>query len=201
MANWDYLFDELQATILGFMSYKELLAARPVSRRFAELSRTLAEAKTKAATGVSYDKITPKQAILAGDYYYVVINKIKLKLQRACRSGSIDLVNLVIRSPFIDKEQRGTDYWDWGLREACRGGHMAIIELMIAKGANNWNWGLCGACRGGHMAIVELMIAKGANYWNSGLCGACRGGHTAIVELMIAKGATQCNCNKPISEH
>src|SRR5688572_29063942 len=58
------------------------------------------------------------------------------------------------------------------LGKACQGGHMAIVELMIRRGANDWNDGLWGACRYGHISIVELMIGRGANDWNYGLYGA-----------------------------
>ena len=91
---------------------------------------------------------------------------------------------------------KGANNWNYGLRHACRGGHIDIVNLMIAKGANDWNNGLYGACRGGHIDIVNLMIAKGANDWNYGLMGACRGGHIDIINLMIAKGANRCtSCN------
>jgi len=123
---------------------------------------------------------------------------------------------------------KGATNWNWGLRGACRGGHMEIVRLMISKGANDWNrglfgacyrghmnivqfmiekrakdWnlGLYGACRGGHMNIVHLMIKKGATHWNWGLSRACKGGHIEIIELMIEKGATECYCSKSIEEH
>jgi len=54
------------------------------------------------------------------------------------------------------------------------------------------NDGLWGACEGGHIAIVNLMIANGADNWNGGLSGACRGGHVDLANLMIAKGAVYC---------
>jgi len=40
--------------------------------------------------------------------------------------------------------------------------HVMVVILMIQKGVNNWNWGLRYACEGGHMEIVELLIQKGA---------------------------------------
>lgn len=49
------------------------------------------------------------------------------------------------------------------------GGHLEIVNLMIAKGANNWDGDLGAACRGGHLEIVKLMIEKGAQNWNRGL--------------------------------
>ncbi len=85
------------------------------------------------------------------------------------------------------------DYWDDGLRGACRGGHMDIVKLMIEKGATDWNNGLYYACREGHVNIIKLMIERGATDWNHGLRGACRGRHMDLVQLMIEKGATDWN--------
>ncbi len=96
---------------------------------------------------------------------------------------------------------KGANDWNNGLSGACLGGHLPIIELMISKGVNNWNWGLYNACQGGHLPIVELMISKGANEWNNGLYHACLGGHVPIVGLMISKGANECYCGKTIQEH
>jgi len=45
-------------------------------------------------------------------------------------------------------------------REACEGGNIEIVKLMIEKGATDWNWGLYGACKGGNIEIVKLMIEK-----------------------------------------
>ena len=57
------------------------------------------------------------------------------------------------------------------------------------------NDGLWGACEGGHIAIVNLMIANGADNWNGGLSGACGGGHADFANLMIAKGANNCGAD------
>ena len=65
---------------------------------------------------------------------------------------------------------------------------MNIVNLMIEKGATNWDWGLRCACKGGHINIVKLMIEKGAIWWECGLRGTCYGGHIDIINLMIEKG-------------
>ena len=93
--------------------------------------------------------------------------------------------------------------WNWGLSNACQGGNLDIVKLMIEKGANWWDSGFSNACRYGHMECVKLMIKKGADYWNIGLHYACKYGHIDIVKLMIEKGATQCGdcCRKSMEEH
>ena len=47
-----------------------------------------------------------------------------------------------------------------GLRAASSGGHMDIVQLLIAKGADDWNRALKGASLGGHMDIVRYLQSK-----------------------------------------
>lgn len=91
--------------------------------------------------------------------------------------------------------------WYYGFEGACEGGHMDIIELMISKGENSWNTGLYYACKGGHMDIIKLLIDKGANSWNNGLDGACVGGHMNIVKFMISKGAHDLHSGFRLAEY
>ena len=83
----------------------------------------------------------------------------------------MDIVNLMI--------SKGADNWGYGDYScACDEGHMEIGKFNdCLKVQMSWNWGLKGACDGGHMDIVNLMISKGANVWDLGLRGACYGGH------------------------
>ncbi len=94
-----------------------------------------------------------------------------------CWSEKCDFYDLCFYGNYEKISTIENDDWNWGLRGACEGGHMDMVELMIERGATNWNYGLYGACRGGHMDIVELMIERGAANWNCGLYYACYGGH------------------------
>lgn len=70
------------------------------------------------------------------------------------------------------------------------------MERMIGMG------GLADACNYGHMAIVNLMIAKGATDWNWGLSRACLNEHIEIAKLMVSRGATNCDvCDRSMLEH
>ena len=79
-----------------------------------------------------------------------------------------------------------------GLRCACIGGHLHLVNFMIEKGATDWNGGLLYACCYSNLHLVKLMIEKGATDWNEGLFVACCYGNLNIVKLMIEKGANQC---------
>lgn len=44
------------------------------------------------------------------------------------------------------------------LKNACRGGHLDFVNLLISYGANDLDGGLRNACRGGHLDIVKLLV-------------------------------------------
>ena len=157
----------------------------------------------------------------SGDYHLIVKLKRKyISLHTACRSGNIDVANLMISRGANDWNgglsgackgghlelaklmiSKGANNWNWGLRGACEGGHLELAKLMISHGANDWNWGLRGACGGGHLELVNLMIFHGANDWNHGLRGACGGDHLELAKLMIYHGANNCRCGRSLGEH
>lgn len=75
------------------------------------------------------------------------------------------------------------------LTGACAGGHLDIIDLAIANGANYWNYGMVEACHYGHAEIVEYLLTLGANHINQGLVFAYYHGHMKIVDILVAHGA------------
>lgn len=102
----------------------------------------------------------------------------------ACRTGHAAFVErLMGRMEVIN----GHAYSAF-MAAACRGGHRAIAERMLAMGtkAKDVNWGLRNACRNGHLDLVELMIEHGATDINDGMALACQGGHVAVVEHLLA---------------
>lgn len=94
-----------------------------------------------------------------------------------------------------DKRDNGGIDWELALSNACQGGHMDIVKLVISQTCcarqtlNYWNSGFKSACYGGHMNIVKFILTKGANDWNGGLIMASGGGHMEIVQFMISNGA------------
>jgi|SRR5579875_1013617 len=72
---------------------------------------------------------------------------------------------------------------------ACMGGNLDIVMLMIKHGANNWNLGLYSACKGGKRQIIDLMIQNGANDFYWALEGATENGNDEIIDLMLQKSA------------
>lgn len=129
----------------------------------------------------------------------------------ACRQGDIKLVQSLLKTTI--------NYW-YCLTQACVGGHIDIVKLLIAKDPTmNLNNGLIHACGNGHIdlarflikegadeldasfreacycgsiEIVKLLIDLGVNDWTSGLFNACISGSIEIINLMLSNGANPC---------
>ncbi len=52
--------------------------------------------------------------------------------------------------------------YTYSLYEPCLINSKYWINYFIEKGANDWNYGLRGACLGGNLDIVNTLIEKGA---------------------------------------
>jgi len=102
---------------------------------------------------------------------------------------------------FMVWEAKRTGTLDKALRNAARDGHAAVVELLLAAGAdvkakNEYGeTALHQAAWYGHAAIVELLLAAGADVdaqdeagWTA-LHEAAQEAHAAVVELLLAAGA------------
>lgn len=105
---------------------------------------------------------------------------------------------------------------DRGLDCACAGGHTALAEILIAKGASSsdcireavinghtelakillhrYNYrsitALLAACKLGHIEIAEMLVeSRSGRRLMPGLLGACLGGQREIAERLIDLGA------------
>jgi hypothetical protein len=113
------------------------------------------------------------------------------------RIGSFRIKEKIDTRPFFG------NILDKQFAEACVGGNLNTIQLLIAKGANNnWDAGLIYASLGGHLDIVRFMVDNGAKLWNEALIYACSREHLEIVKFLIEKGATKCRyCHRSMQEH
>jgi hypothetical protein len=129
------------------------------------------------------------------------------KLERACLKGYVEVVKLLRYNEMKNDGMcwaargghlalveffmsKGASDWDWGMDGAAIGGHLNLVEFFISKGASDWNWGMNYAAEGGHVNLVELFISKGASDWDWGMEGAAEGGHINLVEFFVSKGAS-----------
>lgn len=113
------------------------------------------------------------------------------ELENVCKEGDINKVHDLLKngSKYTnDLCIKDFSVYNYGLKGACEGGNLQIVELMLACGANWFNY-LYSACRGSSKnkrKVVDILIRHGADNWYDGLCGACESGDQ-IVEFMISK--------------
>ena len=85
------------------------------------------------------------------------------------------------------------------LGHLCFKNHRQLVVLLIKKDVNqflNLSCGLKNACRGGHRDLVQMMIDRGARDFDWGLRGACQGNQKNMAQMMIDLGATNVNIFK-----
>ena len=81
------------------------------------------------------------------------------------------------------------------LTEAAIGGHAAVVQLLLDKGAAASDAAVTAAAQTGHLEVVQKLLrhrssAKQAPAGTpTALHFAARFGHTAVVELLVQKGA------------
>lgn len=116
--------------------------------------------------------------------------------------GKLELVQLLLdkRRPWdnINDQLNGDN--STALADACSGGHIDIVRLLLHYGAEvdiqerTGDTALMNACFNGHIEIVRLLLQNGANVNLKGDLGtslyyACLGGHREIVSLLLDNGA------------
>ena len=127
-------------------------------------------------------------------------------LHIACEVGSLKMAQkLLERQDCIDGIDKVLEERDTPLIQACRGGFVKIVRLLIEKGADvdkadTTDEGLGEtpldiACWWGHLDIARLLIENGADinkgdlYDRTPLFAACNNGRLDIVRLLVEKGA------------
>lgn len=108
-------------------------------------------------------------------------------LHRACSSGNIEVINLLI--------SKGFNTWNTGLEGACSGGHLEIVKLMILNGADAFNDCMHTACIHGHLEIIKYMVQiGGVGDVYTHIHAACLYHHTDAVKILLTINASVHNC-------
>ncbi|KAK5988793.1 Putative ankyrin repeat protein [Cladobotryum mycophilum] len=118
-------------------------------------------------------------------------------MQNAASNGDIILLDVV-----LEGEKQGHQM-DQALQAAIRGGHLNIVERLLAARADinipskhSGRTTLQAATQGGHLDIIKRLLTAGADinapsrqYSQTALQAAAKGGHLDIVERLLAAGA------------
>ena len=144
-----------------------------------------------------------KNAYLKGDIYNIVRNPYRDLLEEAYLSGSIPLMNLILR--------KGTEFYYEAYNNACFEGNVQMYLVLaryfekyckkkvivrccpfikitsLSECINNM---FRRACNSGEPIIVEDLIRKGATSFSVGFEYAAFRGHLNILKLLVSKGVT-----------
>ncbi|XP_071159000.1 uncharacterized protein [Mytilus edulis] len=127
-------------------------------------------------------------------------------LSNCCVIGEISLV-LWCCDHGVDINKSTCYNGESPLMKACKGGHTAIVKMLLDRGANfdkcdaSDQTPLMKACEHGHAVIVKMLENRGADYdkcdntGQSPVMKACKHGHLEIVKMLIYKGADCNKCN------
>lgn len=134
----------------------------------------------------------------------------EIDIRRAAAAGCLDVVAFMLHSGAPIEVNYRWNHGEMGnssaLQQAAQHGHEAVVDFLLAKGANvkytmNRPYEMCGvsavqmAVAGGHLAVTRRLIEAGANVnqscreADSPLQAAVRGGDTAMLDLLLAAGA------------
>ena len=111
----------------------------------------------------------------------------------AARHGLLCMVHFLLRH--VDEIVNYDDGDDVALSEASANGHLAVVEFLLAHGADvhaNDDLALSLASLYGEVAIVEVLLAHGADVHAAddvALRDASGQGYAAVVEVLLAHGA------------
>jgi hypothetical protein len=95
--------------------------------------------------------------------------------RRVCRNGDVILATMLL-------ERSGEHHWiEDCLASACRGGHTELIEYAIANGAHGWTFAHTAATCGGHLSIMDDMVARGCKVAVNCSHTKCKAGTLAIT--------------------
>uniref|UniRef100_A0A3Q1FCP9 Ankyrin repeat and KH domain containing 1 n=1 Tax=Acanthochromis polyacanthus TaxID=80966 RepID=A0A3Q1FCP9_9TELE len=108
-------------------------------------------------------------------------------LTYACENGHTDVADVLLQAGAnLEHESEGGRT---PLMKAARAGHLCTVQFLISKGGLLTMVSL--ACAGGHLAVVELLLAHGADPTHrlkdgsTMLIEAAKGGHTNVVSYLL----------------
>ncbi|KAF5227359.1 hypothetical protein FAUST_11836 [Fusarium austroamericanum] len=159
--------------------------------------------KSQAKVEASYQALMATKRFSFHINYSQDLPRTMTGLHLACLFGLSKAADTLLRleySPYLEDTYSRTPLW-----YAAQNGHEAVVELLLAAGADanaaatahyNGQTALQAAAGGGHLEVINKLLAAGANanaaasyYRRTALQAAAKRGHLEVVEKLLAAGA------------
>ncbi|XP_011496279.1 PREDICTED: ankyrin repeat and KH domain-containing protein 1-like [Ceratosolen solmsi marchali] len=143
---------------------------------------------------------TVKKLLTEGRSVHETTEEGESLLSLACSAGYYELAQVLIAMN-ANIEDRGIKGDCTPLMEAASAGHVDIVSLLIAHGADvnahstSGNTPLMYACAGGHEEVVRVLLEAGANVedhndnGHTPLMEAASAGHVSVAKILLEHGA------------
>ncbi|ESU18178.1 hypothetical protein FGSG_11425 [Fusarium graminearum PH-1] len=159
--------------------------------------------KSQAKVEASYQALMAAKQLSSYTNYSQRLPRKMTGLHLACLFGLSKAADTLLRleySPYLEDTYRRTPLW-----YAAQNGHKAVVELLLAAGADvnaaaaseHGRTALEAAAEGGHLKVIEKLLAAGADvnaaaaskHGRTALQAAAEGGHLKVIEKLLAAGA------------
>ncbi|XP_067003505.2 ankyrin repeat domain-containing protein 17 isoform X3 [Anabrus simplex] len=175
-------------------------AAAALTRMRSENPRPQTETRSLVEACTDGDVGTVRKLLTEGRSVHETTEEGESLLSLACSAGYYELAQVLL-AMHANVEDRGIKGDCTPLMEAASAGHVDIVRLLIAHGADvnaqssSGNTPLMYACAGGHEEVVHTLLESGANVedhnenGHTPLMEAASAGHVGVAKILLEHGA------------
>ncbi|XP_066594349.1 ankyrin repeat and KH domain-containing protein 1 isoform X2 [Prorops nasuta] len=175
-------------------------AAAALTRMRSDNLRTQNEKRSLVEACTDGDVGTVRKLLTEGRSVHETTEEGESLLSLACSAGYYELAQVLLAMN-ANVEDRGVKGDCTPLMEAASAGHVDIVSLLIAHGADvnaqstSGNTPLMYACAGGHENVVRVLLKAGANVedhnenGHTPLMEAASAGHVPVAKILLEYGA------------
>ncbi|XP_070515069.1 ankyrin repeat domain-containing protein 17 isoform X3 [Cardiocondyla obscurior] len=175
-------------------------AAAALTRMRSDNPRTPNEKRSLVEACTDGDVGTVRKLLTEGRSVHETTEEGESLLSLACSAGYYELAQVLLAMN-ANVEDRGIKGDCTPLMEAASAGHVDIVTLLIAHGADvnaqstSGNTPLMYGCAGGHEEVVRVLLDSGANVedhnenGHTPLMEAASAGHVQVAKILLERGA------------
>ncbi|KMQ91742.1 ankyrin repeat domain-containing protein 17, partial [Lasius niger] len=175
-------------------------AAAALTRMRSDNPRTPNEKRSLVEACTDGDVGTVRKLLTEGRSVHETTEEGESLLSLACSAGYYELAQVLLAMN-ANVEDRGIKGDCTPLMEAASAGHVDIVSLLIAHGADvnaqstSGNTPLMYGCAGGHEEVVRVLLEAGANVedhnenGHTPLMEAASAGHVQVAKILLEHGA------------